>query len=193
MAKQEFLDNFRVARNFFVHDEEGAATAGRAALWLTPKSIKGFDAADFAELGLARQSELQTAAHAFADIADHVPPAEAATEEQLKLAKASFARMLSILDRYVPAPPEGKKIEEALKTIAFPSWVVDWSYELDNDWVDEPGVWVTLFIDQRKAPRAELGQLVGKFTGPIRHALLKLGVQRWPYIRVRLPIEHKSA
>jgi len=58
MPKQEFLENFSVARNLFFHpqveadsqDIDTGAVAqllARAAIWLTPKSVKGFNAADF--------------------------------------------------------------------------------------------------------------------------------------------------
>jgi hypothetical protein len=62
MAKQEFLDNFRVARNLFMHSQVQADSSQidpqalerrlvRSAIWLTPKSVKGFSPDDFAELG----------------------------------------------------------------------------------------------------------------------------------------------
>ena len=76
MAKQEFLENFRVARNLFLHNrfatqaQQASSKApadkfARAAIWLTPKSVKGFDAADFAELGPDQQAELSAAVQEF--------------------------------------------------------------------------------------------------------------------------------
>ena len=84
MAKQEFLENLRVARNLFVHPrveadsrqiDTGAVAQllARAAIWLTPKSVKGFNAADFPELGLDKQKELQDAYQAFMAVAKEVP------------------------------------------------------------------------------------------------------------------------
>jgi hypothetical protein len=55
----------------------------RAAIWLTPKSVKGFNADDFAELGLDRPRELQVAVRDFLDVAQQVPPNAPATPEQL--------------------------------------------------------------------------------------------------------------
>src|SRR4051812_28139365 len=94
MAKQEFLDNFRVARNLFVHprvetdspnlDREALERRiARAAIWLTPKSVKGFNADDFAELGPDRQRELQAAVGEFLEVASQVPSKDPATSEQL--------------------------------------------------------------------------------------------------------------
>jgi hypothetical protein len=92
MAKQEFLENFRIARNLFIHPlveagrshpDAGAVTQllARAAIWLTPKSVKGFNAADFAELEPDRQRELEDAFQAFMAVAKEVPSDEPATEE----------------------------------------------------------------------------------------------------------------
>ena len=72
MARQDFLSNFRVARNLFVHprlDGSGpnldpqttAERLARAAIWLTPKSVAGFNAADFPELGFDRKKALEDA------------------------------------------------------------------------------------------------------------------------------------
>jgi hypothetical protein len=63
-TKQEFLSNFQLSRNLFVHSRvEGDSptidantvteASTRGALWLTHKSVEGFNAADFCELGAA--------------------------------------------------------------------------------------------------------------------------------------------
>jgi len=93
MAKQEFLSNFRIARNLFAHQHVQADDAridpqamerllARAAIWLTPKSVKAFNVADFAELGPDQQSELKNAVQEFLAVANKVPPNEPATPEQ---------------------------------------------------------------------------------------------------------------
>ncbi len=61
MSKQDFLNNFRIARNLFVHPRvtmdsshlephELEQKLARAAIWLTPRSVQGFNASDFPEL-----------------------------------------------------------------------------------------------------------------------------------------------
>ena len=103
MAKQDFLPNFRIARNLFAHqrvETDGSnpdqaaleRRLGRAAVWLTPKSVKGFNADDFPELGVDRQRELQAAVQDFLEVAKVVPPKEPATPEQLSKGKAAFAK-----------------------------------------------------------------------------------------------------
>ncbi len=87
--KKDFPHNFQIARNrSSTAVPKGVAQPGtlgaiagtlaRAAIWLTPKSVKGFNAADFPELGLDRQMELQTAVQGFLDVAKQVPANQAA-------------------------------------------------------------------------------------------------------------------
>ncbi|MCI0461698.1 MAG: hypothetical protein L0Z62_32505 [Gemmataceae bacterium] len=203
MAKQDFLDNLRVARNLLFHAraETGSPhldpqalerTSAQAAIWLTPKSVQGFNAEDFPELGPDRQRELQAAVREFLEVANQVPPKAPATPEQLRIATAAFATILKILQPYLPTPQEGEKVEEALKSIEFPPWVVNWDYELDTDQYDEPAVWVNLFIEEGSAPRAEFVRLAPEMTRKLLQALTAAGSDRWPYIRVRTAVEHKT-
>ena len=87
-SKRDFLLNLRVARNLFAHPprveadatatetETIAAALARAAIWLTPKSVAGFDPGDFSELGLERQGELLAAVRDFKAVAERVPSAK---------------------------------------------------------------------------------------------------------------------
>ncbi len=92
-TKREFLINFGIARNLFAHPRVTAdspsidtatmaRTLARAAIWLTPKSVAGFNAADFPELGLDRQRELQSAVQDFLAVARQVPADKPATDAQ---------------------------------------------------------------------------------------------------------------
>lgn len=200
MARQDFLDNFRTARNLFIHSRVPASGAGateqlaaRAAIWLTPKSIKGFNADEFRELGLDRQKDLQVAIRDFTEIAQQVHPYSPATPEQLGSARIAFQKILHILMPYLPTPQEGDKVEEALKSVDFPSWAVNWDYELGSDHDGEPAVWVNLYVDETTAPRKEFGRFASRMTTAIHEALSRVGSTRWPYIRVRTAAEHKTS
>ena len=105
LAKRDFLTNLRIARNLFVHPRvdadsavpviDTAAIADRlvsAALWLTPRAVAGFNAADFPELGPDRQAELLTAVQDFLAVATQVPPDKPATKEQYGNASVAFAK-----------------------------------------------------------------------------------------------------
>ena len=202
--EQEFLDNFRIARNLFVHSrvqtdplcldpQVAAEMTARAALWLTPKSVSGFNADDFREIGIERQRDLQAAVRQFLDIAAKVPADKPATPEQLGNARVAFAKLLELLQPYLPTPQEGQNLEEVLHGVQFPPWVVNWDYDLGSDADGGAAVWINLFADESTAPRQEFGRLASSITHKIREALSATGSQRWPYIRVRTALEHKTA
>jgi hypothetical protein len=203
LAKRDFLANFRIARNLFVHSRpveadraavDSAATAdtlARAAIWVTPKTVAGFSAADFPELGLGRQAELQTAVQNFLAVATQVPADKPATKEQYDNASVAFARMLEILAPYLPVPDEAEQVELAIRSVKFPSWVVNWDYELASDSDGTAAVWVNVFADEQAVPRTQLGRAASELTSSVREALASHRIHRWPYIRLRTALEHK--
>ncbi len=202
-SKQDFLTNFRLARNLFVHPRVATDSASldqdsikrmvvRAALWLTPKSVAGFNAAHFPELGADRQLELQRLVKEFREIAASVPPNKPATGDQYDKARPIFLKLLEILDPYLFSPQEGKQVEEALKNVAFPPWALNWDYELGSDPDGTPSVLVTIFVDDESLPRRELGRFASSMTSKIHAALNEVGSQRWPNIIVRAAVEHKA-
>jgi hypothetical protein len=203
VAKQDFLDNVRVARNLFAHPrvqvngpqvapESMERQMARAAIWLTPKSVAGFSVDDFSELGPNRKRELADAVQEFLAVAKQVPPAVPATRHQREKASLAFVKLLEILAPYLPTHEEAVKVQDALQTVEFPEWVANWNYELGSDADDLPAVWVTLFVDEQSAPMKQLGRLALGLTALIQRALAAAGITRWPYLRVRTAVEHKS-
>ncbi len=203
LAKRDFLGNLRVARNLFVHpqrveaDSASVDTAAiadnlvRAAIWLTPRSVAGFNADDFPELGSVRQAELQTAVQSFRAVATQVPADKPATREQFGNARIAFARILEILAPYLPVPDEAERVEAALRSVDFPPWVVNWDYELASDSDGTSAIWVNVFADEQAVPKAQLGRAASELTSKVRQALDSHQIRRWPYIRLRTALEHK--
>ncbi len=202
--KKEFLANFRIARNLFAHPQftingagDGAALERliRSAIWLTPKSVAGFNADQFTELGPDRQRNLDAAVKRFSEVAVQVPPDAPATDEQFHEAAGAFAKMLEILEPYVPIPDEARKVENALAEVGkeFPAWVLNWDYELGSDSDDLAAVWVNVYVDDRTASAGQLGRYASEWTTKVRKSLTAAGVDRWPYVRVRTGREHKGA
>jgi hypothetical protein len=131
MARQAFLDSVRVARNRFMHPrvpadgpqaDRAAAERmlARAAIWLTPRAVKGFNADDFPELGLERQRQLQGAVQDFLNVAKDVHPDKPASVEQFRHAAPALGTVLGILEPYLPGPDDGRTVAEALRVINFP-------------------------------------------------------------------------
>jgi len=203
LAKRDFLANLRIARNLFVHpqrveaDSETVETAAiadnlaRAAIWLTTRSVAGFNADEFPELGSVRQAELQTAVQNFRAVATQVPADKPATREQFGNARVAFARILEILAPYLPVPDEAERVEAALRSVDFPPWVVNWDYELASDSDGTAAVWVNVFADEQAVPRTQLGRAASELTSKVREALDSHQIRRWPYVRLRTALEHK--
>jgi hypothetical protein len=203
MARWHFLSNLRIARNLFDHPQIETASPpldphaleqklARAAIWLTPRSVKGFNAAEFPELGPDRQRELETAVRDFLEVANQVPATKPATAEQYGNAAVAFRKMLDILNPYLPTADENKRVEKALRSVEFPPWVVNWDYEMVLDAEESPILWVTLFADENAASPKEYAHDTTPLTRTIRQALTAAEVSRWPYIRVQTAAEHKS-
>jgi hypothetical protein len=201
-AKREFLTNLRIARNLYAHPRVSADSASvdtaaishglaRAAIWLTPKSVAGFNAADFPELGAPRQAELLTQVQNFLAVANRLPPDQPATNEQFGNASVAFGRILEILAPYLPVPAEAEQVEAALQTVEFPPWVVNWDYELASDSDGTPAVRVSVFADDQAVPRTQLGRAASELTSKVRQALGSRHISRWPYIRLTTALEHK--
>jgi hypothetical protein len=92
MAKDEFIQNLRLAAGSIAPRVQTSGTeldAGsmsarlaRAALWLTPRAVEGFDADDFNDLPEAERDELRNSVAAFRNLADTIPALSPPTDEQ---------------------------------------------------------------------------------------------------------------
>src|SRR5947209_6313044 len=74
----------------------------------------------------------------------------------------------------------------------FPSWVMNWDYEIGSDEDDVPAVWITLYADERAILPDQLGKGASEMIRKFRSALMAAGIRRWPYIRMRTAREHKA-
>ncbi len=203
VSKEKFLAAFRVARNLFVHSrapsQSGVADVNsiadamtRGALWLTPKVVQGFNAADFPELNSARQLELLKTIQMFKELSSELSPDKAPTREQYGNAAVVFQAILNILEPYLPTSEESHKVEKALRKVQFPPWIANWDYELGSSESGEAAIWVNVFVDG-SISRAEYGRFASQIIPMIREALSAEGVQRWPYVRLKTSMEYKTA
>src|SRR5262249_53085223 len=93
-SKRNFPSNLPVARQLFFHPqlvmreeadaEQEAKRLARAAVWLTSRSVEGFDSADFSELEPSHLCRLRDAVQEFRDVAKQVPSDQPATDEQFR-------------------------------------------------------------------------------------------------------------
>lgn len=202
MSKQEFIQNVRLARNLFAHrvsaDHAGADVKGierrlsRATLWLTPRAVSGFDPADFPELSAKEGEELDRSVRAFRMVGEQVAADVAATREQEAAALQSFESIRRILEPYFATPDELRLLREAMKKVDFPDSVETWDYEFGRDSSAEPAVWIWLIVDDAAAEDTTLADVTIRLRREIHRAVQSVGLERWPYVRVRTVSEQGS-
>src|SRR5260370_464813 len=108
MAREEFIDSLRLAfrdlSGWRVSSGQGAQTDAYLAktlhyadLWLTPKSVEGFDPADFLDWPKHEREKLTKEVESFRAIAEQVPANKPATNAQSKQARKHLERELQIV------------------------------------------------------------------------------------------------
>jgi hypothetical protein len=202
MAKQEFIQNVRLARNLFAHRVEAdnpgvdvdqiARRLSRAAFWLTPASVRGFDAADFPELSDEDRDELERSVREFAEIAVQVPDDGPATAEQETSALRAFQQVQRVLEPYFPTPQELDRLRIAMRSVRFPDFVQTWDHEFGRDSTGEPAVWIWVVVDDDAPDDATFTTTTTRLQREIHRALDRAGLDRWPYVRFRTFSEQKS-
>lgn len=196
-SKRQFLANLRAACKFLgskvesdspkVDDKAVERSLNRAAFWLTPKSVAGFEVKDFSEIGPVKQRELKDRVERFLAIAREVPLDKPATDQQFSDGRIAFLKIIEMLAPYLPQREEEEvgSIEATLRKVRFPVWVIDWNCELGSDEDDKPIVWIDLYVDDGLVPTTRLGREVLQLTQLVRRSLEDAGIQRWPFLRLK--------
>jgi hypothetical protein len=203
MAKQEFVQNVRLARNLLAHRVEGdrpgadleeiARRLARAAIWLTPASVEGFDMADFPELPDETREELRRNVGEFLAVAEQVSDDGPASVEQEAVGIRTLLNIVRILEPFLPTPDELDRLRAAMRTVRFPPDVVEsWDYEFGLDSSGDPAVWIWLVVDDRAADDPAFTATTARLQREILQSLQRAGVSRWPYVRFRTISDYTS-
>jgi len=202
MAKTEFLHNLKTARNLFFHrvQTDGAgvdpqnveAQVARAAIWLTPSSVKGFDVRDFRELPEESRRELVENVDRFLQVARKTASARPPTAAQVTVGMGAFLKVLNILAPYVKAEAELTQVRSALENLRLPKSVLTWNCELGADSTGDPAVWVWVFVDDQAAHETDFPEMAAEIERKVREALAAAGITRWPYVRFRAAAEQRA-
>ena len=83
---------------------------------------------------------------------------------------------MTILGNYLPSHEEANQIRTALATLDFPSWVLNWDYEVGSDEDGVPAVWVTLYADERTIPPDQFGRHASEMIPKLRSTLTASGI-----------------
>jgi hypothetical protein len=122
MSKDDFIQNLRLATGSVaprVHTDspllpadQVALRLARAALWLTPKAVEGYEPSDFGDLPEPEQKELQSAVERFRALADSVAPQSPPSDPQFREGLELLGRIASIVRR--PILDDWKRAVEKL-------------------------------------------------------------------------------
>ena len=158
-----------------------------ATIWLTPKSVEGFDERDFEFLPEAERMELAAAVEAFRTIARGVSPSRPASNDEIKQALPQFQRVIEILgiNRYADAEAFkiGKEVELRVAG-RLPDSVLELRFETGVDSSGGEAIWVWVIFEDELGEEALLSS-VESVRQLLGDAIRQLGVRRWPYVRFR--------
>jgi hypothetical protein len=121
MSRDDFLENLRIADRSLRtpvesweggHGSTGVGLLRSTDLWLTPKSVDGYQANDFSDWPKRDRDALAIAVAGFADIARTVSGDEPATKAQSKAARDHLERAIMIVRGHIL--PEWISAQEAM-------------------------------------------------------------------------------
>ncbi len=160
MAREQFIDSLRLAARMLppprVSSDQGAQTdayiatkLNAADLWLTPRSVAGFDASDFADWPKKDREELTREVGAFLAIAEKVPADKPATKTQSNHARKHLERAIQIVRQQLVQEwleAQQKMMHEATAAAKAKGWYVQ---------MDEKEILESL-LGSYKAPRLRI-------------------------------------
>ncbi len=160
MARENFIDDLRLASRLLIPfkvdsgrnaemDTQLRSVLHAADLWLTPKSVEGFDPADFADWSQEDRETLENEVAAFRAIAEQVPANKAASKAQSKQARKHLEGAIKVvrhqlLHEWLEALE--KMMHEAREAAQKEGWYVQ---------KDEKDIRESL-LDSYKAPRLRI-------------------------------------
>jgi hypothetical protein len=135
MALPEFLDNIQKALN-------------NPTGWLSPTTVADLSESDFHTLKPKQREKLFQAVEQFRTIAETASP----TPEQVAEARTALDTIRDIVQPYLT--PESEKIRETIAKVwqKERDWIPTFDYELGNNWLGEPVVWVWFVLKDDVLP-----------------------------------------
>lgn len=199
MSLREFWSNVRSAAAMItptvtadsprINHDQIERILRRAAIWLTPRAVEGFEERDFDFLNMDERVQLSEAVRLFRDVAVQVDPKQPARPEQMQAALPYFQRIVEILgsNKYSDSDAFmlGKSIERHIAG-RVPNTVLELRFETGDDSSGDAGLWVWVVLDDRVADDdEELLANTSAIEQLITDAVRQLGIRRWPYVRFR--------
>ncbi len=188
MAVEEFWQNLRAAAPL-LGSPSGAPEADPSA-WLKPRTVDGFDPAEFTFLPADQWQALEERVRRFRAVAAAVPKKRPPTPEQVREARAALTGVLELLPTHQFWDAESFRTHVGLnRELAgqLPKWVTGVTCETGEDHIGDPvmRIWVDVTdkaVDQRKIEKH--GRTI---RGQVEEAYYAVGGRRMAFIRFRSP------
>jgi len=157
--------------------------------WFTPRSVAGFEEADFDFLPDAERTRPAKLVNEFQAISSTVSPKTPPSAETVAKALPLFRDMVQLLgfDRYgdVEAYRLGKQIEPAIEPDR-PAELAELRFNTGLDHSGDPALWIWAFLTDEAAATDErflrTAQDLSDFLDPVARTVAP---DRWPYISFR--------
>jgi hypothetical protein len=177
-------------------EDQLAETLRRAALWLTPLSVEGFDPDDFAFLPPREREDLMRSVEDFRRVAATVPDRMAPNREQYREAQGSLNRILEILRPDRNPDVDAFRAVKVLENLSLPDDVrgdVDRIiHKFDIDSTGDPGVWVWVILRDEATRKATFRQVKEAIRRSIDSALRRYHIPLRAYILFRTTSEQND-
>jgi hypothetical protein len=157
--------------------------------WLTPRSVAGFDEADFGFLAEAERKRLTQLVKEFRAIASSLDPKVPGSKDAIARAEPLFRDIVEILafDRYGDheAYSLGKQIEQTLAADP-PRELAELRFNTGLDHSGDPAIWIWVFLTDEAALSderfLETAQRLRDLIDPVARSVVP---DRWPYLSFR--------
>lgn len=200
MAIDDFWRNLRTAASLvapsattdWLDADTGAVESHlRAAMiWLTPRSVDGFDPNDFRFLDEDQQVALQESIERFRKVAEQVPGNKPATRLHAKEGRNAFGEILKLLQPHRFKDAESFRMQVLLERELkgqLPDWVTGIDCETGLDLSDEPAIWIWVHVTDDAVDKGKFAKQVLAIHDAVEAAYQRIGGRRWPFVRFQNP------
>jgi hypothetical protein len=196
MAIEEFWSNLRGAAGWLVRTmpedpaHADAATLERmfqyARMWLTPRSVEGFDPDEFAFLPDEHRAALQESVERFRSVVDRMPRKKPPKRELLEEGRVALRAILDLIHLLEFVDAESFRttvlLERELRG-RLPHWVTGISCRSGLDLADDPAIWIQVDVTDAAVDKKLIAKHWQKINDEIESAYRRIGGRRWVFYR----------
>jgi hypothetical protein len=205
MAITDFLWNFRAATIFVPpRDDVGNAppTADQLAeaaryykLWLTPRTVEGFEARGFYDLSEDEKRNLERLVEEFRQLAERIAPDRQPTADEVREGRRLFVAIRRVVGRYVDDPRVAEVVQaldDERSEVWFPKFIVNYDVQFGQDHTGDPAVWVRFIVADEAAEDDHIVDSLPLLRRKIYELLAAKGIDRVAYLNFRTEGEEQE-